>query len=88
MAQQAPERTVVINGSGEKSGGMGMGIMLGVILAAVLGLVVLWFAFGGRMPSSTDLSGNTNNPSINIDAPDIKVPDTININPPASTPAP
>ena len=90
--RQAPERTVIINGSEGRNGGMGMGIMLGAILVVVLGLVLLWFAFGGRMPSSTDTpTGNTNNPSINIDAPDIKIPDSITINTPnmpESTPAP
>ncbi len=80
---QTPERTVVINGSGGGGGGMGMGIMLGAILAVVLGIGVLWIVMSGRMSGP-----GTDSPTINIAAPEIKVPDNITINPPANAPAP
>ncbi len=85
---QAPERTVVINGSGGGGGGMGMGIMLGAILVVVLGMAVVWFVMSGRMSASGTDSPIANSPTINITTPDIKVPDTITINPPANAPAP
>jgi len=99
MAQQAPERTVVINGSGDGgSGGMGMGMIVGVLLVVVLGIAMLWFDMSGRMSTSptsnnsstTNVQPNSpalpNSPTINI--PDIKIPDTITINTPQNAPAP
>lgn len=83
---QAPERTVVINGSGGGGGGIGMGIMLGAILAVVLGIGVLWLVMSGRTSGSGMDTPIANSPTINITAPDIKVPDTITINPPAQQP--
>ncbi|MBM2826497.1 MAG: hypothetical protein HW403_561 [Dehalococcoidia bacterium] len=88
---QAPERTVVINGSGGGSGGMGMGIMLGAILVVVLGIGLLWFVMSGSgtdKPIAISPTINIGAPEINVPATDIKIPDTITINPPVNAPAP
>ena len=83
MAQApAPERTVVINGSGGGSnGGMGMGLVLGAILVIVLAIAIGWFFMADRGMTMPDVNVS---PTINL--PDIKVPDTITINPAQSAP--
>lgn len=85
---QAPERTVVINGSGGGSGGMGMGIMLGAILVVVLGIGIVWFIISGMMSGSRTDTPTGDSSTINIGAPEIKVPDSITVNSPANAPAP
>lgn len=82
---QAPERTVVINGSGGGGGGIGMGVMLGAILVVVLGIGVLWFVMSGRMASSATNPPPVTIPTTNITTPDIKIPDNITINTPNIT---
>ncbi len=84
---QIPERTVVINGSGGGGGGMGMGIMLGAILVLLLGIGIVWFVVSGRASGPGTDTPISNSPTINIAPPEIKVPDTITINPPANEPA-
>ena len=70
---------------------MGMGVMLGAILVVVLGIGVLWFVMSGRMSASGTNTPIANNSTNTITAPDtkttpdIKLPDTITINPPAIT---
>ncbi|MBI2911599.1 MAG: hypothetical protein HYY05_05610 [Chloroflexi bacterium] len=82
------ERPVVINESDRGGGGMGLGFVLGVILTVVLGIGLLWFVTAGKMFGfGANAPPDGNNPTININPPDIKIPDTITINPPAS-PAP
>jgi len=91
------ERTVheqpVYVSDGERSGGMGLGMALGAILVGIFVIGMLWFAFGGRLGGVTPPTPSTppvnNNPTINIQPPNIKVPDTITVNPPANNaPAP
>ena len=67
---------------------MGMGVMLGAILVVVLGIGVLWFVMSGRMSGPGADAPAANSPTINIGAPDIRIPDTITVNPPANAPAP
>lgn len=81
------ERPVVIHESDRSGGGMGLGFVLGVILTVVLGIGLLWFVMAGKMFGLGANPPNGSNPTININPPDIKIPDTITINPPAN-PAP
>jgi len=70
----------------EDSGGMGMGLVLGIILAIVVAGALVWMVMGGRGPANPVTPTNSNNPTINVNPPDIKIPDSININPPAQQP--
>ena len=46
---------------------MGMGVMLGAILVAIVGLGILWFVvFGGRMPGTAAPTTNNTTNTTNV----------------------
>ena len=84
-ASQPP--IVLINQSGRSQGGMGMGLIMGIVLVLVVGVAIAWFAMSGKMGAPNITLPPVNiNPTINVQPPNIKVPDTITINPPAPAP--
>jgi len=79
------DRPVIIHDTGEREGA-GTGMALGVFLAIMLVFLVIGVAFAGRLfnggVQQTPVAP-ANGPTINIQPPSIKVPDTITVNPPA-----
>jgi len=74
-----PVRThdVVVEDSRGDSGGMGLGVMFGIILAVLLIVGLAWMFTTGRLGSSGPAVPATNNSN-----PSITVPNTTTINPP------
>ena len=77
------EHPVVVEDRASSEGGMGIGLVLGVILAIVVAGALVWMVMGGRGPANPVQPVAPNGPTINVNPPDIKIPDSINVNPPA-----
>jgi len=81
------DRPIIVEERVSDEGGTGLGVVLGVILALMIAGALVWLVMAGRTPVTTPTApNNSNNPTINVNPPDIKVPDSININPPANVP--
>jgi len=81
------DRPVIIHETGEREGA-GTGMALGVFLAIMLIFLVIGVAFAGRLFNGSVQQtpvAPANGPTINIQPPSIKVPDTITVNPPAQS---
>jgi len=65
----------------DSGGGAGLGMVLGIILAIALGAGMLWFLLAGTMLRPATTTPTTDPPAVNVNPPDIKVPDTITIQP-------
>jgi len=81
------DRPVIVEDRARDEGGTGLGVVLGVILAVVIAGALIWLVMAGRTPITNPTTPtNSNNPTININPPNIQVPDSIKINPPANAP--
>jgi hypothetical protein len=80
------EHPIIVDERASSEGGTGLGVILGVILAIVVAGALVWLVLGGRGPANPVTPTQPSNPTININPPDIKVPDSINVNPPAQQP--
>jgi hypothetical protein len=74
------DRPVVVERESDAGAGMGLGMVLGIILAIALGAGLLWFMFAGTLLRPATETP-TNSPTINVNPPNITVPDNITITP-------
>lgn len=65
----------------DSGGGAGLGMVLGIILAVALFAGMLWFLLAGTMLRPATPAPATDPPAVNVNPPDIQVPDTITIQP-------
>jgi len=82
------DRPLIIHETTEREGAVTC-MALGVFLAIMLVFLVIGVAFAGKLFSSGTPAQvvPANGPTINIQPPSIKVPDTITVNPPAQLPS-
>jgi len=82
------DRPLIIHETSDREGA-GTGMALGVFLAIMLVFLVIGVAFAGKLFNGGVQQAPVvpaNGPTINIQPPSIKVPDTITVNPPAQSP--
>jgi len=79
------DRPTIVETSPRDEGGMGMGVVLGVILAIVIAGALVWMVIGSRGFGTTTPTApvQPSNPTINVNPPSVP---NININPPAQQP--
>lgn len=85
MNEHTTDREVIVTNTGgsDRSGGGGLGVIVGIIIALLLVGAVLWFTVGGGMGKSSGVNVKINVaiPSINVAIPPINValPSSINV---------